>query len=127
MQPTVASVEQRLDHRMGHHRKARHEVHLADREARDLVVVADDAQVVAPDRVRDRMGVQAVASALEVARGKPEPDVFLLAADRLGVRDRALRPVSLRGHDVEVRVDVRGGRCFVGVQRTLRRLNVKQV
>jgi tRNA (guanine6-N2)-methyltransferase len=40
-----------------------------------------------------------------------------------GVRDRAWRAVSLRDHDVNVRVDVRERRCTVGVQLTRRALS----
>ena len=35
-----------------------------------------------------------------------------------GVRDRAHREVSLKGYDVDLRVDVRGEQCLVGLQLT---------
>lgn len=44
-----------------------------------------------------------------------------------GLRDRAWRPVSLRDHDVNVRVDVRGTRCTVGVQLTPRTLSERHL
>jgi putative N6-adenine-specific DNA methylase/tRNA (guanine6-N2)-methyltransferase len=40
-----------------------------------------------------------------------------------GVRDRAWRPVALRDHDVNLRVDVRERLCTVGVQLTRRALS----
>ena len=65
---------------------------------------------------------QAVVGAEDYARGKPEPDPYLLAMDRLGVRDRARQcvviedatPGILAGHAAGARViAVRAGN-FVG-------------
>lgn len=59
---------------------------LAMARARGKVGIASGSSLVIIWHVIDRFGwqIDRVASADEVARGKPAPDVFLLAAERLG-------------------------------------------
>ena len=83
--------------------------------------------------------IQAALAALAIPELEPEGTRFRVTCHRTGdhpftsedvervagagVRDRAWRPVSLRDHDVNLRVDVRERRCTVGVQLTRRALS----
>lgn len=61
-------------------------------QSRERIALASGSSLITIDRVLTRIGMldafAVIASAEEVPRGKPAPDVFLLAAERLGAHPR---------------------------------------
>jgi tRNA (guanine6-N2)-methyltransferase len=93
-------------------------------------------ELAGPDPLAE---IRAALAALDIAELEAEATRFRVTCHRTGdhpftsedveraagagVRDRAWRQVSLRDHEVNVRVDVRERRCTVGVQLTRRTLS----
>ena len=104
------------------------------RSAHHLVRPVHAFTLDAPGSIAALAQIQAEVAALDIAELAPEGVSFRATSTRTGqhpftsedvarvagagVRDRAWRAVSLEAYDVELRVDVRGDQCTVGVQLT---------